>query len=342
MVRFSYWYILFLIYLVACTPEPTDTSADSNDSDTENELQERQYQLSEMAIGALLLTGYKSLEDLKKDISIDYRVEPFSQAKGFFSTPEVRLTHQFAGEKIISVLRSGVSEGDFNRARDGYLWDRVILALKTPFAVINKNDLVRIELLGRRRYEMFGEGDIAFYDLAEQMVKNIRKDTTNVFSERDFSEKGYLNTFNHITAQALMTAAYSEKLADFVADVHERYTMPELITGEFTSEQLADLEKGPVDNYVDMVNNEWGQKLGKQLRLKYEINDQTQWTATLLANLLNDIQRQCGFALNLRFKPFREEDEMMIRFVDKLNKINTNVSKYIQYYFDRVKLSMDC
>ena len=71
----------------------------------------------------------------------------------------------------------------------------------------------------------------------------------------ELSEKGYLNTFNHITAQAFMTSIFSERLADFIADVHELYNMPELITGDFTEQQLADFENGPVDNYVDMINN---------------------------------------------------------------------------------------
>ena len=106
----------------------------------------------------------------------------------------------------------------------------------------------------------------------------------------ELSEKGYLNTFNHITAQAFMTSIFSERLADFIADVHELYNMPELITGDFTEQQLADFENGPVDNYVDMINNEWGQELGKVLGKKYGIDRHTIWTPQLLRDYLNDIQ----------------------------------------------------
>ncbi len=297
---------------------------------------------AEGSIGGLLLTQFTSLEELKEVISIEYITGSSGILKGMFGKAEVRLRHQSGREQVISILSSGVDEGDFNQARDGGILDRGLLAIKTPFAVINRKDLVSIELLGRRRYEMFGEGDIAFYDLAEQMVKNIKTDYKNVLSEKDLSEKGYLNSFNHIVAQAIMTAAFSERLAEFVADVHERYTMPELITGIFTEDQLKDLEKGPVDNYVDMINNEWGQKLGKRIKKKYEINTKTLWTPSLLTAVLNDIQRHCSFAFAIGFNPFKESDDMVVRFANKINLTKAGVSEYIQYYFDRIKLNMDC
>ncbi len=53
-------------------------------------------------------------------------------------------------------------------------------------------------------------------------------------------------------------------MADYIADLHERHHLPELTTlGKFTSAQLNDFNNSPLDNYVDMINNEWGQELGK-------------------------------------------------------------------------------
>lgn len=297
---------------------------------------------TEGAIGALLLSQYESLEDLEKDVDISYSVTPYSTKSNHGKKREVLMSHRVRNGCVTSILKTGVNEGDFNQARDGNLMDRIKLAFKTPFAVLHKNDLVSIELLGRRRYEMFGEGDIAFYDLAEQMVRNIRKEFAEELSEKDLSEKGYLNTFNHIVAQAIMTAVYSEQLADFVADVHERYTMPELMTGEFSPEQLSDIEKGPVDNYVDMINNEWGQELGKRFLKKHNITKGMKWTPELLTELLNFSQQQCGHALGIRFHPFRPSDEMVVRFADKINKTNSGVTGYIEYYFARVKPNMNC
>ena len=92
---------------------------------------------------------------------------------------------------------------------------------------INRKNLWVVENLGRRRPWDFGKGDVAFYDLAEAMVKNIRDEDRLTMTEKDLGEKGYLNTFNHLTAQAIMTSLFSERLADFVADVHERHNMPD-------------------------------------------------------------------------------------------------------------------
>ena len=186
--------------------------------------------------------------------------------------------------------------------------------------------MLRILYLGRRRPSFFQEGDVAFYDLAKKMVANI-KPLTPLRSE-DLTEKGYLNTFNHITAQAMMTSIFSEKMADFISDIHERNRLPELITGKFTKAQLADLNDGPVDNYVDIINNEWGQELGKRLKIKYNITKDTDWTTELLSQYLNDLQSYFSWALEIGFEPFRPEDEMIRRYTSKMKIIMKDFSKY--------------
>ena len=180
---------------------------------------------------------------------------------------------------------------------------------------------------------MFGEGDIAFYDLAEMMVYNISdEDLLNMPAEH-LSEKGYLNTFNHVTAQAFITTIFNEALADFIADVHERENMPELVSGNFTEAQLDDLSDGAMDNYLDMVNNEWGQELGKDLRHKYSITREKHWTPILLADYLNDIQNYHAHAFGIAFRPFLPTDDKVIRFTDKINSVMNDVSRYRHYYY---------
>ena len=145
-------------------------------------------------------------------------------------------------------------------------------------------------------------------------------DLANANAE-DLSEKGYLNTFNHITGQAFMTSIFSEKFADFIADVHERGNMPELITGVFTNDQIMDLEKGPVDNYVDMINNEWGQELGERLKKKHQITSTTNWAVEFLAMFLNDIQQYYSWTFQVGFEPFKPEDDVVKKFSFKLKKV---------------------
>ncbi|MFT4664717.1 MAG: hypothetical protein ACI8YQ_003513 [Polaribacter sp.] len=276
--------------------------------------------------GALLLTRFKTLDELKKVIQIKY----FEGVKGadpiMHKTPSVRITHASHGRKVVSNLRFGVSERDISSAWTGGLGDKIWLGLSFPYLVFHKRNLPRVFNLSRRRAQVFGEGDMAFYDLAETMVSNINDDDLLLLPPEDLSEKGYLNTFNHMVSQAFITSIFSEKFADFIADSHERAHMPELITGTFTEEQLKDLEKGAIDNYVDIINNEWGQELGKVLGEKYAITKQTNWTPELLANYLNDLEQYFSWSFQIGFKPFRAEDELVITFAKKINTVMNDVS----------------
>jgi hypothetical protein len=267
---------------------------------------------------ALLLTNFKSFDQFKQMIQIKYHVD--KPINGVPPT-QVDLTHKSGAREVTSILKSGISEADLLRARDGNLWERIKVGLSSPYAALHKKELMYIEDLGRRKPWIFGKGDVAFYDLAETMVFNISEDDLISMTSEELSGKGYLNTFNHITAQAFMTSIFSERFADFVADVHERHRMPELITGNFSADQINDLEDGPVDNYLDMINNEWGQELGKLLREKYSITRKTYWTPALLSNYLNDIQSYHSWAFHIGFRPFRPSDDLVRRFASKLNKV---------------------
>ena len=260
----------------------------------------------------MLLTQYNSFEELKSVVQIKYVTN---------STPAVFLHYSYGGREVTSVLKKGINQEDFVNAGNGNFWDKLGVGLRCPYAVLHRSELRTVENLGRRKIT-FGIGDLAFYDLAETMVLHISDEDRINMSQKDLSEKGYLNTFNHVIAQALMTSMFSETLADFVADVHERFNMPELVTGKFTEAQLSDIETGPVDNYLDMINNEWGQELGKVLREKYHIKKNTYWTPGLLADYLNDIQSYHSWVFKIAFEPFRPTDEVVIRFVKKINMVS--------------------
>ena len=266
--------------------------------------------------GALISTRFNSLEELKKVVKIEY----FTNGK-----PAVHLTHQNNGKTVVCVSKSGISELDIKKARDGGFWSKVKICLKSPYLLYHRNDLLRVFILAKRRGNIFGENDIAFFNIADDMLNNITEEDFAMISPRDLSEKGYLNTFNHITAQAFITTLFSEKLADFVANTHER-TRPELQTGKFTKEQLLDLDNGPVDNYVDMINNEWGQELGKVLKKKHNITRKTQWTPEVTASYLNDIQSYYSWGFQMSFTPFKSSEEIVIKFSNKINRVMESVS----------------
>ena len=313
------WIVLFIIGFAACSPIHPRQEIQPCD---ENAVQDAVADSQLVIKGALLSTRYTSFEQLKSVVKIEYVHGNEGSDDPQAGDIWVRLTHCSHGQQVISELKNGVSETDFLNARDGSLWDRLALILKSPYAVIHRKDMQRVMTLARRRPDIYGDGDPAFYDIAEKMMANIKSEDTALMSQKDRdSEKGYFNTINHISAQVFMTAIFSEKLADFMADAHERRTIPELITGKFTEEQTSDLENGPVDNYIDIINNEWGQVLGQHLSREHNIHHNTFWTPVLLADFLNDIQRYYSWAFDVGFKPFRSGDEIVRSFSQKLNVV---------------------
>ena len=268
--------------------------------------------------GALLLTRFSSMEEFRKIVHIEYEG---GASEGNAKNSRVRLVHTSGNKSVQSELRKGVSERDFVRARDSSFWARASLVFRSPYSVWNRKRLSKMYALSRRRGAVFGEGDVAFFDLAESMTAHIVRYDRERLTPKDLSDKGFINTFNHVIAQAFITSIYSEKLADLIADSHERFAMPELITGVFTEEQLSDIEHGPVDNYLDIINNEWGQELGKQLREQFEISSRTTWNAELLAAYLNEMQRYFSWAFEIGFTPFYPTDEVVIRFSEKVNVV---------------------
>jgi len=271
--------------------------------------------------GALLGTRFKSLEALKSIIQIEYEAGATNSDSIVPKNCLVRLRHCSNGSEVVSTLENGTSQGDILKARHGTFGDRCAILFHCPYAVMSRKDLGRANTLSRWRPQWFGEGDQAFFDIAKLMAGNINTPEMAFIYPKDSTEKGYLNTFNHITSQAFITSCFSEDLADFIGDAHERDQHPELITGKFTEKQLKDLADGPVDNYVDIINNKWGQELGKQLKAKYQINPETKWTPELLANYLNDLQAYYTWAFQIGFEPFRPENEALLRFSKKMDAI---------------------
>lgn len=298
---------LFLLLLTALTISCEQTS-NQNPGDDPIQL---------MSKGALLTTRFNSFEEFKSVVQIDYKTGKKSS---------VHLTHKSKDQSVTCILKAGISEADIMNIRYGSIWGKIALCFRSPFFVIHRQDVLRVFLLGRRRHNIFGWEDEAFYDLAETMMNHITDVGLSPIDSSDFSEKGFINTFNHISSQAFMTTLFSEELANFIAVTHERSTLPALFTGDFTEEQLKDINNGAVDNYVDFINNEWGQELGKVLKKKYRINRQTHWTPQLLTDYLNDIQYYYSQALQIGFRPFSIEDDIILKFSHKLNIVMSELA----------------
>jgi hypothetical protein len=150
--------------------------------------------------GALLGTRFSSLEELKSVIQIEYHPSSDTATnKNAF----VSVRHCSSGKEVTSILQTGVSQGDLHKA--GYseaIWDHIALLFHSPYAVANRKDMEKIFMLSRWKPDLFGDGDPAFFDLAKSSVGNINTPDIAFRNERDSTEKGYFNSFNHITAQA--------------------------------------------------------------------------------------------------------------------------------------------
>ena len=315
-LRSLYFSFLFLSCCAQCTAPPKQNEFGILGTPCSSETS------SDRSInGALLASRINSIEELKSFIDIFYFIDTIPSKGSAEEDSEVLLRHCSHGREVISELHSGISQDDIADARDGDYGDQLALILSAPYAVANRMDLNKVYTLARWKPQLFGEGDVAFYDLARTSVNNINTLDLAYKNERDSSEKGYINSFNHITGQAFVTSCFSEEMADYIADVHELHNMPELTTGKFTDEQLKDVDNNPVDNYVDMINNEWGQELGKQLKKKHGITRETLWTKELMVSYLNDIQSYYSWAFGIGISPFRINDDVVIKFADKINQV---------------------
>lgn len=270
---------------------------------------------------ALLASRFNSLIDFKKKITVQYFADNQLSDSASHLNNKVGLEYKENGVSCFCTLEKGISQQDISDAAAGSLAQKISLMIQSPFSVRNRKELMQIFMLARRRVALFGAGDVAFFDLAEATVLNINTPEMAYLNAKDSSEKGFLNTFNHVTAQAIVTAIYSVETAHFVGNVHELHNMPELTTGLFTIEQLENPDNNPVDNYVDIINNHLGEKLGYQLGKKLGITPHTKWTPTLLAEFLNELQGYYCWSFQIGMKPFSNDDDLVIRYAEKINKV---------------------
>lgn len=268
---------------------------------------------------ALIATRFKNLNHFKERVTILYSNSIPGRDTSDQSSSSVTLKYISNDEILIKTLTSGLDQGELVDIQKKDLKSKSSFVIEHPYAVRQRKVLEKMHILSRRRADLFGSKDVAFYDLAETTFRHINTPDLAYHTARDSSEKGFLNTFNHITAQAIITSFFSEQLAEIIGDMHERFFMPELTTGLFKENQLNDTINNPVDNYVDLLNNVIGQKLGMQLKLKYKLNENTSCSPELLSSYLNDLQSYYMWALGIGLEPFRASDPVVIKFSKKIN-----------------------
>lgn len=318
-----------LLYLssqfMACKSDELYLKGSSKLKSTEPDLQALSPSIIQNDFGtksiALISTRYKSLDHFKEQVSIQYLTVAQPSDTFVQNKSAVKLEYMSNGELITKILTSGLDQGELIDVQKKPLMSKLSFIIQHPYAVRQRKELEKMHILSRRKADLFGSKDVAFYDLAVTIFRHINNPEIAYQTPRDSSEKGYLNTFNHITAQSIITSFFSGQLAEIIGDMHERYFMPELTTGLFKDSQLNDSINNPVDNYVDLLNNMIGQKIGSKLKIKYQLNENTLCTPSLLTAYLNDLQSYYMWALGIGLEPFRNSDPVVIKFSNKINKL---------------------
>src|SRR5262249_53068112 len=131
--------VLLVIFLAACRRD-TGNSGVCACVSVENE--DSTIMAFKTVRGALLGSRFSSLDELKSVIRIDYDEGAADSDSTAGENHSVCVRHCSGGREITSLLETGASQGDFEKAKEsGKLLDQLSLLVRCPYAVINRKDL---------------------------------------------------------------------------------------------------------------------------------------------------------------------------------------------------------
>jgi RHS repeat-associated protein len=242
----------------------------------------------------LVASNYKTLTDLKSAIKMVHYKHNQKQT--------VMMTNSFLGMHVIDVLVSGeTSQEDLKKARDGGFWAKTGAVAKDPSAAFYKNDLEKIEKMSYRKKN---DQKLAFQDIALLLASK----TIN-------PPGGIDNTYLHVAGQAFITALFGEGAANYSGHLHEA-AHESLFTG--VSKDIKD-EQSMIDNYADLINNQWGQAFGKQIMGELDVSGD--WTNENTADFLNKLQDKLSETMGTKFSgKHSAEDEVVKGFTKLINE----------------------
>ena len=156
-------------------------------------------------------------------------------------------------------------------------------------------------------YRNKNDSKLAFVDMGTEMIKKVE--------DKLRDKEGLNNTMLHVNGQALITALFGVGVANEAGLMHER-GQATLRNGAFRTEEAT---KAAIDNYSDLINNEWGQRWGEQLMTELGINAGTNWTNNTTAQFLNGLQERYTHTLCIKFKEFKSGDKFVKKYTKFIN-----------------------
>lgn len=148
---------------------------------------------------------------------------------------------------------------------------------------------------------------LSFGEIARDFTEN----TLN--RDRDLYQSEKLkNAYKHVLAQSLVTVLFGEDVAELSSKIHERHQLKEW-------NGLDEVDQ--IDTYVDLINNQWGQQFGQELKVELGITDDTVWTSELTAQYLNGMQQKLTESMGSEFgSEYSAEDQYVKDVTDWINE----------------------
>ncbi len=235
----------------------------------------------------LVATDYKTLEDLGQKIELRYYSDIAKM---------VYISNTFEGKTVTDKLSSSMSsQEDLKKARSANLFQKGVIGLTNPTAVYYRKTLEKIEKMS---YKAKNDQNLAFQSIAKSLLAK----TSNPRGTLD-------NTYLHVAGQAFITTLFGEGVADFAGHLHET-AHEALMTGIFISDR--DINAA-IDNYSDLVNNQWGQEFGMEISEHLGIDSSTEWTNDLTANYLNALQEKISETMGIEFESSYNADQNFVK-----------------------------
>jgi hypothetical protein len=270
----------------------------------------------------LIASDYKNLKALKQVIDIrnipattvTLPGEDHRPPRTFQIPARVAVSYPKAGLTDINELsESTVTQAELKAAAAGGFLDKAAVALAHPELVWFKSDLEAIEKLSFVKKNTAGS---AIGHVTDAMLTHIKPP-----AKSKAASEGRQNMLLHVFGQAVITTLFGRAAADLAGDIHER-DMASLISGAITPAEA----KGAIDNYVDLINNVYGQQLGAQLATSVGVGvgGGTTWDPALTTEYLNAAQRWISREMGWKMSDFTVSDSVVVKFTALLNEVSGN------------------
>lgn len=272
----------------------------------------------------LIATDYKSLRELKRELDITYSPAQFipDNDGGIAMPAYVTISHPGGGINMANTLsESTIKQEELKRATNANPFYQALTATAHPEVGVFRSELDSIRMLSFVRHNRSGSAIGVISNSMFTRIRNKPPDTHRSYATAKGMAKisahdAIRNMMLHVFGQAIITTLHGRVVADLAGDIHER-DQDSLITGKIAVTE----EKDAVDNYTDLVNNLYGQELGEELRLTFDINRDTTWTPELVTSYLNAAQRYFHQHKGWRFQEFSKNDDEVKKFTSLLNEV---------------------